>query len=375
MAKKREKTDIIDYISWRGDLSFSASPLNVVDALIFCQLSYLNFTDLAPADFSSTIPLSDLARRFLTAPDFETRSDLGALIDKQTIDLLEIAGNSVRFGQTLVTGFVSEYDQEQEKQFSATTFVIDKETAFVAFRGTDDTLIGWKEDFNLAFMDEVPAQKAAAAYLTAAATAYKKCRLFVGGHSKGGNLAIFSAAHLAEKMQKRLQTVYNFDGPGFSSATLASPAFLAIKPKTFSVFPQLSTIGMLFRHYEHYEIVQSDEKLLMQHNPFSWFVHARDFARLNEFDSGSDIFFKSFNNWFEGLQTAQREQFVETLFGVLDSTHAKTNSELSHDPVKNAGKVLKAFVELDSDIRDEAIKIAGEFLKITGNEIKAKLID
>lgn len=374
MAVKKQKSDICDYLDWRGDLSFDASPLNEIDALIFCQLSYINFSGLAPSDFNSSIKLSDLAHLFFASSDFKSRSNLGMMIDPKTNVLLKKAGESVRFKDVLVTGFVSKYNSEKEEQFSAVTFLLSessllsKQRVFVAFRGTDDTLIGWKEDFNLAFMTKVPAQEDAFAYLNEAAKNFKKSELIVGGHSKGGNLAVYASAYLAEKEKKQVSLIYNFDGPGFSRSDLDSDDFFSIKTKVRSVFPQFSIIGMLFHHFDSYKIVLSDEKLVMQHNPFSWFVKGTSFESKSELDSGSEIFFTSFNKWFESLMEGQRQQFVETLFSVLMSTKAKTNSELSKDWLKNAGKIIKAFAELDSEIRDEAVHIAGDFVKTIAKE-------
>lgn len=376
MANKKYKSDICDYIDWRGDLSFETSPFCEIDALVFCQLSYINFSGLAPETFSSSIKLSELSKLFFASSDFESRSDMGMLIDSKSIELLKKAGESHRFADVAVTGFVSRYDSRKEEQFSALTFVL-RDTSvlnhgkiFVAFRGTDDTIVGWKEDFNLAFLEQVPAQQDALAYLQNAVSEFKKHDIIVGGHSKGGNLAIYSAAFLDEKSKKNLETVYNFDGPGFSQESLDSDAFFSVKTKIVSVYPQLSIVGMLFHHYEPCKIVLSDEKLVMQHNPFSWFVKGTEFETKEEFDSGSELFFKSFNSWFERIQPGQREQFVETLFGLLGSTNAVTNTDLSRDALKNTGKIIKAFTQLDSEIRDEAVKLAGDFVKTIVSESK-----
>ncbi len=374
MFVKKLNSDICDYIDWRGDLNFELSPLNDVDALIFAQLSYINFTGLAPDGFNSSIKLSELAKIFFGSSDFEKRSNLGMLIDPKSNELLKKAGESARFGNVEVMGFVSRYDSQKEEQFSAVTFVLnegsflDKQQVFVAFRGTDDTLVGWKEDFNLAFLEQVPAQKDAYAYLENVVSEFKKAELFVGGHSKGGNLAIFASAYLNEKSKKNLVRVYNFDGPGFSQASLDSDEFFSIKSRIYSVYPQFSIIGMLFHHYDSCKIVLSSEKLVMQHNPFSWFVKGTEFETKAEFDSGSEIFFNSFNKWFEELLPNQREQFVETLFGLLESTNAITNTDLSRDKLKNTGKIIKAFASLDSGIRDGAMKIAGDFVKTIAKE-------
>lgn len=374
--KKYLKSDICDYIDWRGDLSFEVSPFNDVDALIFAQLSYLNYSGLVSESLDSSIKMSQLAKVFFGASDFEKRSDLGVLIDPKSNELLKKAGESVRFGDVDVCGFISRYDSEKEEQFSAVTFVLnegsllEKQQVFVAFRGTDDTLIGWKEDFNLAFLEKVPAQADAVAYLENAASFFKKAELFVGGHSKGGNLSVFAAANLNEKFQKNLSLVYNFDGPGFSKSSLDSNEFFSVKAKIRSVYPQFSIIGMLFHHYDSYRIVLSDEKLVMQHNPFSWFVKGTAFEEKEELDSGSEVFFNSFNKWFEELNADQRVQFVETLFGLLDSTNAITNTDLSKDKLKNTGKIIKAFAKLDAEIRDEAMKLVGEFIKTIVSEAK-----
>ena len=374
MFEKKINSDICDYIDWRGDLNFEMSPLNDVDALIFAQLSYINFTGLAPVDFNSSIKLSELAKIFFGSSDFEKRSNLGMLIDPKSNELLKKAGDSVRFKDVKVAGFVSQYDSQKEEQFSAVTFVLnegsllDKQQVFVAFRGTDDTLVGWKEDFNLAFLEQVPAQQDACAYLEKVASEFKKAELFVGGHSKGGNLAIFAAAYLNEKFKKNLVRVYNFDGPGFSQTSLDSDEFFSIKNRIYSVYPQFSIIGMLFHHYDYCQIVLSNEKFIMQHNPFSWFVKGTSFETKEEVDSGSELFFNSFNKWFEKLLPNQREQFVETVFGLLDSTNAITNSDLNKEKLKNTGKIIKAFAKLDSEIRDEAMNLVGDFIKTIAKE-------
>lgn len=375
MFDKKTKNDICDYIDWRGDLSFELSPLNDVDALIFAQLSYLNFTGIAPENLNSSIKLSQLSKVFFGSSDFETRSDLGMLIDPKSNELLKKAGESKRFGDVEVCGFISRYDSKKEEQFSAVTFVLnegsllEKQQVFVAFRGTDDTIVGWKEDFNLAFLEKVPAQQDALAYLENVASHFKKAQLVAGGHSKGGNLAVYACANLNEKSKKNLSLVYNFDGPGFSQAMLDSDEFFSVKTKIRSIYPQFSIIGMLFHHYESYKIALSDEKLVMQHNPFSWFVKGCGFEVKEGLDSGSEIFFNSFNKWFEEILPEQREQFVETVFGLIESTEAITNTELSKDKLKNTGKIIKAFAKLDSEIRDEAMKLAGDFIKTVVSEV------
>lgn len=378
--------NILDYLEWRGDLDFEKAPFNVVDALIFCQLSYLNFKTLVPAGFDEFATLREVSEKFKNSSDFETRKNLGMLINPKTTELLFNCAASKRFCDVNLCGFIDDYDKGREEQFSAVTFCFDEgkrgflgknSKAFVAFRGTDDTLIGWKEDFNLAFMQSVPAQDDAAKYLKNAMSSKSlhKCGFYAGGHSKGGNLAIFAGAKQDEKSKEKLLNIFNFDGPGFSEQDLASTDFCSVKPKIVSVFPQMSLIGMLFHHYEGYKVAESNEKLVMQHDPFSWNVKGGDFVTKPELENGSEIFFKSFNKWFENLEKTQRENFVETVFGLIDSTKATTNTELSRNFLKNALTIGKAAVKLDSSIRDDALKIISQFLKITGTEIKETIFE
>ena len=223
--------DLIDYLEWRGDLPFSKSAFCDVDALILCQLSYLDFDGLLSADFSKKTSVKDLWAAFKSSPDFKKRCDLGALISQRTVRLLELCAASARFGKLFMSGYVSKIDLQNEEQFSAVAFFEKPRSAnpFVAFRGTDDTIVGWKEDFNLAIEESVPAQRDALAYLEGAA---KKTRgkILVGGHSKGGNLAVYSSAFVAPKVQRRLERVYNFDGPGFRREIIEDARLKKILP-------------------------------------------------------------------------------------------------------------------------------------------------
>ncbi len=384
MSDKKENIvsgNLLDYIAWRGDLSFAASEFNDIDALIFSQLSYLHLDGLVSGDFACGISLRELSAMFVSSSDFEERKNIGMMINPLTLDLLLACGESARFGSVVVCGFVDNYNFENEEQFAALAFRItpSEKTSFgfIAFRGTDDTLIGWKEDFNLAFMKRLPAQDDALAYLNkfCESAVFRKLPFMTGGHSKGGNLALFSSARLEKKHKDRLLKVYNFDGPGFSQETLADDDFISIKDRSVSVFPQMSVVGMLFHHFDNYKVALSDQKFIMQHDPFSWRICAYDFIERPELAEGSEIFFKSFNSWFENLEPIQRELFVETLFGVILSSDAETSSELAKNVLKSAAKIIKAFASLDSGIRDSAIKMVMDFLKIAGNEIKLSVLD
>ena len=251
---------MIDYIEWRGDIGFDVSPLCEIDALILCQISYLNFQTLVDSEFTKKgLPLSRLSELFFSSPDFETRKDVGALINAKTVNLLRVAGESKRFSALKVCGYVDKIDLNSEEQFSAITFVSPFGWNFVAFRGTDDTIVGWKEDFNLGYMDTVPAQEDALRYFEKA-TASLKGSFYVGGHSKGGNLALYAASYAQQSSKKHLLAVFNNDGPGFKESFFESEAFKSIKNIQHTYVPELSIVGMLFAHADGYITVKSDQK-------------------------------------------------------------------------------------------------------------------
>ena len=347
--------DFFDYLDWRGDLDFAKSPFNAVDALILCQISYLALDSVVPKAAGSAIFMRDAAafRPNLKSP--------GLVINERTADLFFRAAKTARFGGVMMCDYAEKYDEAREEQFAALTFVLDKKTQFVAFRGTDDTITGWKEDFNLAFLNDIPAQKDALEYLTESASG--KYRVIVGGHSKGGNLAIYAAANCV-KYRKNIDGVYNFDGPGFSADTLKSAEFREIEAITHSFYPQMSIIGQLFEHFERYTVVKSNAQFLMQHDPFSWKIRARDFEEQSALDSASEYFHKTFCEWFVALEKDKREQFVNALFAPISQSDFKNLSALSANWLDAAAFMFRSASEMDSEVKNEAWKTLSSFFSV-----------
>ncbi|MCR5288396.1 MAG: DUF2974 domain-containing protein [Treponema sp.] len=357
--------DILDYIYWRGDIPFEVSPLNEIDALILCQLSYLNFKGLEIASFKTDISLQELSQRFVTSKDYATRANMGLLINEKTPELLVAASKSLRFREIGVCGFTTELHEDTEEQFAAITYIIkdihNQDMTFVAFRGTDDTVVGWKEDFNLAFMTPVPAQRDALSYVKKVSDTFAHNALVIGGHSKGGNLALYSSALSEESVQQHIKQVYNFDGPGLVEDVTKLEGYKAMSDIMYSLYPKCSVIGMLFERTVHYHIVESSEFGVMQHDPFSWFIDPRSFVTVSDFESASKFVDKTINTWLMTISKEEREQFVTVLFSVIAATGVKTSSELSKNWLTNSGTIIKAYSELPSEAR-KAVKLILEEL-------------
>ncbi len=191
-------------------------------------------------------------------------------------------GKSVRYGDTRIKNCIEIIDEDIEMQFSAMTLELDNHTAYIAFRGTDDHIVGWKEDFKMSFMDVVPAQKKALDYVNAVASKYRN--IYIGGHSKGGNLAVYSAVFADKRVKNKIVAVFNNDGPGFKQRLLSTPEYLDITDRIITLVPQSSVVGMLLEHEESYSVVRSTQKGVLQHDGFSWEVMGADFVYLSDVD-------------------------------------------------------------------------------------------
>lgn len=345
-----DKDNFLTYLEWRGDLSFDKSPFNCVDALIFSQLIYLNFDNLLEQPFSSQISLYSLNRNFINAGNYSERCMMGAMINDGIPGLMDQCANSQRFGKVQVCGYVSILDRSTEIQFAAATFILPdkKHTRVIAYRGTDDSFLGWKEDFNLSYMDVIPSQKQALIYYKKARKALKG-RFILAGHSKGGSDAIYSALNCTPSERNKITSIYNFDGPGFKQEVIDSKTFSLIKNRIFSFYPQFSIVGMIFKHDRRFEIIHSNGKSFMQHDPFSWAVTGNKFVNDIDFTDDSKFFAKSFNEWVTRLNSDEKKKFVDNLFDLCWASGKEKIADFEKEKIASTAKIFSAFSKLPSE--------------------------
>lgn len=347
--------DLFDYISWRGDIPFSQVPFGKLDALMLAHLSYSLFDGLVSSDFSSVKTLEQLSNDFKKSSDYKERINIGFLINKRTAELMEKCAASERFRNIKICGYKNIFDESKVEQFAAMTFIID-DINFIAYRGTDDTLIGWQEDFNIAYLEEIPSQKDALVYFSEAAKNLKG-KFIIAGHSKGGNLAVNTAVKCGEKNQNRIKTIYNFDGPGFFPDFFEKPEYKKIEDRLVSVYPELSVVGMIFSHPEKYEIVESSGFAIMQHDAMTWQLMGNSFINKKDFSKESKVFHKAFNRWIDKLTVEQRKKFVNALFEIINASGAKTNTELEKNAFASSAKMFAAYTALDKQTKKEVKNI------------------
>ncbi len=344
--------NILDYLDWRGDLSFTAAPFNEVDNLIFTQLCFLNLDHFVSADpHALPVRLGHAIDRYFERHPLGSTS-IGAILPPDILTLADRARRTTRFRDVCLCGYVNRIDTKLQMQFSATTYLLGDGSAYVAFRGTDDTLVGWKEDFNMAFTPTVPAQSHAAKYLTDILAAIPH-PLHLGGHSKGGNLAVYAAVHADPVYRPRILDVYSNDGPGFYSHLLASDSFRAMQSKIRSIVPESSIVGMLLDHEEPYRIVKSTAKGLFQHDGFSWQLTGTSFDTIDTLSEESRLVDRTLRRWLSGMNNATRAEFVDSMYQVLSAGNAKTLTDLNTDR-----KALVASLRnLDPTTRDMLLKL------------------
>lgn len=365
---KQKAFNLMDYLTMRGDLTFGQSDFNSVDALILSQIVYNNIEGLVSKEFNQKITLAELAERFISTEDFEERCNMGAMINPLTPELLRLAAKSRRFSNVKVCAFINKIDEKALEQFCALTYQIEKDRYVIAFRGTDDTIVGWYEDFNLGYMPEIPAQKDTRQYIAGAMAALKG-HFILTGHSKGGNLSVFGGMSLPKKSLARLDAVYNFDGPGFFAPVYERPEYKQIKDRIFAFFPEFCVVGMMFEHVNQYKIVKCSADGILQHDPFSWNLMGPEFEAAQGFDEASQIFYTSFNAWANTMTDEERKKFIDSFFSVIYASGAKTNYEIDQNKIICGGKMLARLTELSEDERKAFKKAIKVFIKVVKDEI------
>ncbi|MBQ8356951.1 MAG: DUF2974 domain-containing protein [Clostridia bacterium] len=337
--------NIFDYLDWRGDLSFGSVSLCPVDALIFSLLPYIRLEGIVPpSPGAEPMRLADAAAAFLLTEE-------GSKLTGDRLKLLKSLQSSPRFAPLRLLAARKELDATSGMQFAAITILLPGQNLFVSFEGTDDTLIGWQEDFRMTYECPVPAQIRAAAYLREVAAAHPLRRIFVGGHSKGGNLAMYAAVHCGPEHRHRIRAVYNNDGPGFCDDTLSSPEYAEIRNRIHTYLPQSSIVAVLLEHDDNYKIVKSTAMGLLQHDPFSWQIKGADFEYTDTrtaFGQDTEAIIDRFVN---ELSPERKRQFCEALFTILESTEQDTVSGITGNKLQSIRKILGSYAELDPEVR------------------------
>ncbi len=318
--------NIMDYLDWRGDLPLTVSPFNEVDGLILAELSFINFEGIVPPpELGRGVPLRDAAGTYFARHNGQ-EIDMGVLVPGRIPDLMCRMAHSVRFGGMLLNGYCELMDDAREQQFAALTVELGDGSIYLSYRGTDDTIVGWKEDLNMGYLEVIPSQTRAL-----------------------------------------IVQVYNNDGPGFARPLVGTPEHTRVADRILTVVPQSSVVGQLLEHEQNVEIVRSDAEGMLQHDGFSWQVVGDHFIHLDGFSREGKVIDETLESWEGSLSPKQREAFADALYTVLTASGAKTLSDLNGDKLKSAVTMLKTYSNLDRETRQ---LLSGSLRALVGSYAK-----
>lgn len=338
------------YLKWRGDLLVKDFPFNEVDALILSELVYIHFEGIVPGLEEGCITIREANAKY-------TKSKVREMLyykDKE--ELFDALAVSPRFADMTLCNYVSTYDVKVQEQFAAMHVNVTPSFTFVAFRGTDSTVVGWREDLNMSYMMPVPAQKSAVEYVEKTVKGLFKKFCF-GGHSKGGNLAVYSGVFCNPKIQKKITQIYNFDGPGFNRTMINDEAYKRVENRILTYVPEQSIVGLLMEHEEDYRVVESTEFAILQHEGFSWVIDRDAFVLVDEVNKYSKTLSRTLKVWLAEMSAAERKAVVDAFFDVFVNAGIDDFMEIVDMDVKMAGRLIKEVAKVPQAQRDKVMKL------------------
>ncbi|MCQ2497080.1 MAG: DUF2974 domain-containing protein [Lachnospiraceae bacterium] len=348
--------DLLEYLEWRGDISFAdLKPCEADYAILGC-ISYLPYDKLVAKGMNCRpVSAAKVFEKILTLCG--PKGDGRQYHLKEDEALVKKLCDSPRFSELQLVGFENIIDEEKEMQFAAITVLMPNDELIVLYRGTDRSLVGWKEDFHMAFDYAIPSHKEAVRYIELVAKTFKR-RMCVCGHSKGGNLAMYASAFCSSDTQALINEIINLDGPGFYSETASGNDIKKIVGRLRTYLPQMSIAGLLLEHNEISTVVHSSKGFFSQHSPHSWEVRRGQFVREEGIRAISHNIDGSIKTWISNCTMEQRGRLVEGYWRAIMETGAKKVEELF--TLKNILSMLKNVTSIDDDTKE----LMGESLKV-----------
>lgn len=358
--------NIFDYLDWRADLPLTADPFNDVDNLILAELTYTDFSGLVD-DSGECARLTDVqAGYFADRSRDEIRRSSNVLA--RTCLLMDGMVTGARFSDVRMSDYYNIVDDDKDMQMCAVAYHLGDGTVYIAFRGTDNTVTGWKEDFNMSYMPETEGQREAISYLNRVGRKMN-CPVRVGGHSKGGNFAVYASAFCDPDVRDKIVAVYSNDGPGFRHEVMETDEYRRVLPKVKSIVPDSSVIGMLLASRTEHQVVRSSAKLLAQHDGMTWQVMRSGFVQEEQSDF-SRLFGETIRDWLSKISDDLRESFVNSLFSLFESTGEDTFGEMKMQKLRTLESIVSSAQELPKAKQQELFRVIMQLVSSGGQTVR-----
>ena len=350
--------NMLDYIKEFGHVSFEERAFSEIDALVLTELEYLPLEKVVPSDENGEnfVTVKDIAE-YMKEHKQELVDENPMMITEERHEVSQVIVDAPRFQSLKFFGVVSVWDKDTTKQFAAVTVEVEPSVRLVVFRGTDETLIGWKEDFLMTYSPLVAAQTDAKEYLAKQASLWGG-DLMISGHSKGGNLAIYAAATQEEDVQLRIVDIFCFDSPGLYRSVLETKGYQNIVPLAMRYIPQDSLVGLMLESEVPYVIVKSNATGAMQHSAMTWEIEDGQFIKMEKLTKNSQLNDQTFKKWTESVSDEELELFWNVFFELLFSVGIDTVNDLYGQFMHYVQEFLKAAGDMDEEKRELLTRIA-----------------
>ncbi len=332
--------NVIQYIKKHKDEDFNTFKFTEVDSLILSLIPYINYTNIIPSFKEKKIALKDVVKKMN-----DNQVKYRGVFISNTFKMLNLMAKTKRYGDALLYNYMNVVNEEM--QFGAVTIRLNDKSKFAAFAGTDSSIIGWEEDFKMAYLYPGASQKYAAIYLNKAIKLIDRT-VRVGGHSKGGNLAISSVMNAKFYIRRKIKSIYNFDGPGFLKAQVDSKEYKRISNKIKMFVPAESIIGMILYHQSEYTVVKAKGFNILQHDAFNWLCTDSSFIKDKQNKRSKSLELK-LTKKLEELPTEDRVNLIKNMFSIFKNNDIKDTKEIK---ITKIFKLIKSFKALDKETQN-----------------------
>ena len=346
--------NVIDYIDYYGKYSFDERPFNEIDNLVFSLISYVDLNKQVSKNSFKPISLSEVSDDIFKSID-SSFIKKQILATREGLKVLEEASKVNRYKDIKLINYV--YKADEKSQFSAVTFKISSNLCYVSFEGTDQLISGWEEDFKMAYRFPVEAQVYAKNYLNKHFI-LKNTKIIVGGHSKGGNLALTSAMYCNRLIKNKIVKIYSNDGQGLRISQITSKQFKSIEDRYIHIVPNYSIVGMLLRNNDNYKVIKSNKKGIMAHSGLSWQV-SYDHFEMDKLSRFSKVFKEGFEKWLDNYDDEQRKLFVTSIFDLLYKNNIRDIKE-----IKSKKEFIKNIIKSSKELHPNVKQMTLDLIKI-----------